>query len=163
MRKLKSSINWTRKSFVISALVAVLFLGVANAAPLNVRDVNNGDLSPFQAEASWVYPTTSADGSAAFSVQDHRLVIAFVSGAICLEGASPFAFFVKTVFDGVETVHRLPVQPTINSGPDRCWLLSQPVTIFADPNSQILVGSSNSGGGGGMGWATLSGHYVNNR
>jgi hypothetical protein len=146
LRNSKSSVG------VITAY-AVFFLSESACSPLQVTVVNPADIAkaegiqhPFQTNFSCVfsgYPNFC--GNSFQTPASQRLVIEFISGDCDLDyGIGIYSVTVDTEVGGKLYGHVLSVQAPVSYG-NRPKTISQPVRLYADPNTRIQIFVSLTG------------------
>ena len=170
----------TRRVSRLSSRVAVAFIAfaslVAPGAPtalaagpppgLNVRDVANPALQPFQRFFLIIIKDNFAGGSATFTVPaGKRLVIEYASYNILL----PSSQAVGGVSIGVETSsgnqfpidHEIPVLYTVPDVGGQRFVGASMTRLYADPGSTVTVRvGRNSGAGEEVAGVSVSGYFV---
>ena len=157
---------------VFVALVAFGASSAFAAGPppgLNVRDVANPALQPFQHSGIVAIHDTFAGGSATFTVPaGKRLVIEYASFSYTLSTGD-----ITGVSVGVETANsnQFPVDhqiPVLYKVLDLIGLSvmrfagGTPVRLYADPGSEVILRvGRNHGTGQDIGTVSISGYFVN--
>ncbi len=124
---------------------------VSNAfnSPLPVRDVDNPARQPFQRELDPLIPAGSFTASDSLTVPaGKRLVIEFASATINTTSGTKMWVRIQTTTSGSTNAHTLvpELQGPFSADNSDFFVAAQPMKVFADPATQVIVITSVLGG-----------------
>jgi hypothetical protein len=136
---------------------------IDGTSPVSVRDGDNPARRAFQTNTVFIIGDNEQAQSETFLVPGNkRMVIEYVSADILVSAGQLPKVFVSTTVNGVSTIHYANSNRlgAYGNGDDE-FLVGQPLTLYADPGTEVQVTFwRNVFTGFGQCAVSLSGHYV---
>jgi len=146
--------NAKLKAVALFTLVAGgAFMPVANSETLPAI---NG---PVQWSGSVDFDVTQGGGSVVFTVPSNkRLIIQYLAGAIAIDQGDAAAFIVQTTVNGVTVRHYAEFElKGPGGGFAKSYVVAQPITLYADPGTDVTFIAGDTLTGRGAMSASISG------
>lgn len=136
---------------------------IDSSSPVPVRDADNPARQPFQTELDFFEADGSYGATQSFTVPaNKRLVIEYVSADSGVPVGELTRIGISTEINGQYQGHHVVANRlgAVGNGDDE-FVAGQPMTVYADPGTDVFVGfSRNNAVGFANCFVTISGHFV---